>query len=102
MKSILILFAISLFFFSCDSSVNSKGSVTANGLIRKIEMSTWMYGKHTLNDSNGKPLYALTSSTVDLDVYENKQVRITGNLIEGYPVDGGPNYFNVTSIIVMQ
>jgi hypothetical protein len=101
MKSLLFLFAIT-FFFSCDSGIDSNESVTANGSIRKIEMSTWQYGTHTLIDSNSKPLYALTSSVVDLDLYQNKQVRISGNLVKGYPVDGGPKYLNVISIYVMQ
>ncbi|HCY76221.1 MAG TPA: hypothetical protein DHV28_09900 [Ignavibacteriales bacterium] len=102
MKSILFLFAFSLFFFACDSSVDSNNSLNSIGLVHKIEMSSWMYGTHTLDDSNGKPLYALTSSSVDLNAYENKEVKIFGNLIDGYPVDGGPKYLNVTSITIIK
>jgi len=98
MKSVLFLSAVTLLFFACDSSVNSNDSQNTIGIIHKIEASTWMYGTHTINDSNGKPLYALTSSTVDLNSFENKRVKISGNLIEGYPVDGGPKYLNVTII----
>jgi hypothetical protein len=102
MKSVVILFAFSLFFFACDSSVDSAEKQNQIGVIHKIEASTWMYGTHTLNDADGKPFYALTSSTIDLNNFENKEVKISGNLIEGYPVDGGPLYLNVTSVSVIK
>ena len=102
MKSVLFLFAFSLFFFACDSSVDSAEQQNQIGEIQKIETSTWMYGTHTLNDADGKPIYALTSSTIDLNNFENKEVRISGNLIDGYPVDGGPKYLNVTGITVIK
>ena len=102
MKIIFLLVACSLFFFSCESSTESNNIQTQNGLIHKIEASTWMYGTHTLDDSSGKPLFALTSSTIDLSIYESKQVNISGNLVEGYPVDGGPKYLNVISISVIK
>ena len=102
MKLVLFLFAFSLFFFACDSSVDSAENQNRIGVIHKIEVSSWMYGTHTLNDANGKPIYALTSSTIDLNNFENKEVRISGKLIEGYPVDGGPLYLNVTSVAVIK
>ena len=102
MKLVLFLLVFSLFFFACDSSVDSAEKQNQIGVIHKIETSTWMYGTHTLNNSDGKPIYALTSSTIDLNNFENKEVRIFGNLIDGYPVDGGPQYLNVTSITVIK
>lgn len=102
MKLVLFLFGFSLFFFACDSSVDSAGALNSIGSIHKIEASTWMYGTHTLNNANGKPLYALTSSSINLSNYENKEVRISGDLVEGYPVDGGPKYLNVTGITVIK
>ncbi len=102
MKHAFFLFVFSLLLFGCDTSVNSDNTVTAVGVVHKIEMSTWMYGTHTLADSSGKHLYALTGSSVDLNSYENKKVRITGNLIDGYPVDGGPMYINVTGISIIE
>jgi len=102
MKSVLFVFAFSFFFFACDSSVDSIEKQNQIGVIHKIETSTWMYGTHTLNDADGKPIYALTSSTIDLNNFENKEVRISGNIIEGYPVDGGPLYLNVTSVSVIK
>lgn len=102
MKLTLFLLAFSLFFFACDSSVDSVEKQNQIGVIHKIEASTWMYGTHTLNDASGKPIYALTSSTIDLNKFENKEVRISGNLIDGYPVDGGPKYLNVTGITVIK
>jgi len=102
MKSILFISALSLFLFSCDSILDSGNSQISIGKVHKLEMSSWMYGTHSLDDSNGKLLYALTSSTIDLNNYENKEVRITGSLIKGYPVDGVPKYLNVTSISVLR
>jgi hypothetical protein len=99
---LVFLFAFSLFFFACDSIVNSNKSLSSIGIVQKIEMSAWMYGTHTLNDSSGKPLYALKSTSFDLDIYENKKVEISGDLIDGYPVDGGPEYLNVTGITVIK
>ena len=98
MKLVLFLVAFTLLFFACDSSVNSSDSVNTIGVIHKIEASAWMYGTHTLDDADGRPIYALTSSIIDLNNFENKEVRISGNLIDGYPVDGGPKYLNVTSV----
>ena len=102
MKLVLFLFVFSLFFFACDSSVDSAGSSNTTGTIHKIEASTWMYGTHTLDDSNGKIMYALTSSSINLSNYENKVVKISGDLVEGYPVDGGPEYLKVTGISVIK
>jgi hypothetical protein len=102
MKLTLFLLAFSLFFFACESSVDPAEKQNQIGVIHKIEVSTWMYGTHTLNDAGGKPIYALTSSTIDLNNFENKEVKISGNLIEGYPVDGGPLYLNVTIVSLIK
>jgi len=102
MKYFILLFVFALFFFSCDSSVDSIEKQNQVGVIHKINMSSWMYGTHTLDDSEGKPLYALTSSTINLNTYVNQQVMISGKLIKGYPVDGGPLYLNVTGVSVIK
>jgi thioredoxin-related protein len=102
MKLLIILFIISLSFCSCDSILDSNNTQTATGTIHKIGMTSWMYGTHTLDDSNGLPIYALKSSTIDLNNYDNKEVKVSGDLIKGYPVDGGPKYLNVTGITVVK
>jgi len=102
MKYSFLLFAFMLSFLSSCSIFDSNDSAVATGALHKIEVSTWMYGTHTLDDASGRHLYALTSSNIDLNAYENKQVEVWGNLVEGYPVDGGPQYLNVTNISVIK
>ncbi len=57
-----------------------------------------MYGTHILLDDSGKTLYALKSDTINLDNFNNKKATVKGDLVEGYPVDGGPDYLNVKSV----
>ena len=101
MKLIFFL-TLSLFFFSCDSIIDSNNNVISTGIIHKTGLTSYQYGTQTLNDSNGKLLYALISSTIDLDNYENKDVIISGNFVKGYPVDGGPKYLNVTIVSLLK
>jgi len=82
--------------FGADSS--NPEEVTATGFIKKQGMTTYMYGTHVLVDDNGRTLYALKSDTIDLNKYINRQVTIRGHLVNGYPLDSGPNYLNVKFI----
>ena len=100
MKILSFAFALLLFLFACNSSVDSLDKQNQTGTIHKLEISTWMYGTHTLDDSDGKHLYALTSSTIDLNEYVGKDVTVSGKLVEGYPVDSGPLFLDVTSVTV--
>ena len=52
-----------------------------------------MYGTHVISG------YALRSNTILLDNYINYNVTIVGYKIDGYPVDGGPDYIEVTDIV---
>ena len=101
MKKIIFIFALILFLVSCDSSVESNNFVLSDGFLKKIEASTWQYGTHTLNDEQGKPIYALKSSNLNLDDFNNKVVRIRGEKIEHH-IGGGPIYVDVKSIDVIQ
>jgi hypothetical protein len=66
------------------------------GVIEKTGMTIYMYGTHTIS-ANGKSV-ALQSTAVNLDDYINKQVIVTGTMVEGYPVDDGPELMNVESV----
>ncbi len=66
------------------------------GLVKKPEVTTYMYGTHTI--SNEGKTYALKSSTINLDSYINKTVTVKGTKINGYPVDGGPEYIDVKEV----
>jgi hypothetical protein len=61
-------------------------------------MTTYLYGTHRLVNESGKTIFALKSDTIGLDNYIDKKVTITGDLVPGYPVDGGPEYLQVKSI----
>jgi len=101
MKKLFVFFIALIFLFACESLFDSNDSISSSGKIKKIEVSTWQYGTHILNDSEGKPIYALKSSSINLGLYEAKVVKISGEKIDGYPVDGGPEYIEVTKIEVL-
>ena len=82
--------------FGADSS--KPGEVTATGFIKKQGIMTYMYGTHALLDGNGRTLYALRSDNIDLNRYINRKVTIRGYLVNGYPIDSGPNFLDVISI----
>jgi len=71
------------------------GEIEAEGIIEVLEVSAWMYGTHILLNDDGIIMYALRSSEIDLDYYVAKRTKIEGNLVPGYPVDGGPLYLDV-------
>ena len=104
MKLILLLTSLTLFFFTAtcnnqtsnEKSMDTATSIEVEGTIEAIGMTSWQYGTHTLtNDEN---FYALRSKTVKLDQYEGKTVTIIAQKIEGYPVDGGPEFLEVLRI----
>ncbi|MFT6336607.1 MAG: hypothetical protein ACJATI_003366 [Halioglobus sp.] len=66
--------------------------VEATGTIQEQGMTTYQYGTHVIDG------YALRSSIVDLANYIGQSVTVIGHLIEGYPIDGGPDYFEVEEI----
>ncbi|WP_152426354.1 hypothetical protein [Cesiribacter andamanensis] len=70
----------------------------ATGQLQPLEASYFMYGTHVLNGENGELLYALQSTSLNLDTYIGKSVRISGTRISGYPVEGGPVYLEVTQV----
>ena len=76
--------------------------ITAQGNIQPLEGSIWQYGTHTLLDEDGDILYALSSDAVTLDDYNGKKVEVQGSLKEGYPVDGGPPYMEVSVVKEMK
>jgi hypothetical protein len=93
--SISILFLA--FFFSCSISKQT-GTIETRGIIQLQGITTYQYGTHVLVDKDGDTIYALRSEGIDLDGYRDKKVKIVGIKIEGYPVDGGPDYLKVRSI----
>jgi len=97
--SAIILMVALVLPCACFGAHSSKpGEVTATGFLKKQGITTYMYGTHVLLDDNGRTLYALRSDTIDLNKYINRKVTIKGHLVDGYPIDSGPNYLNVNFI----
>jgi hypothetical protein len=98
MKRILILLALATTFSAC-SKLNNKPNanfVELKGNLQLLEMSTFQYGTHIITED--QKTYALRSSVVDLKAYEGKTVKLKGTKIEGYPVENGPDFIDVTKI----
>jgi len=88
-----IMLILSLFFSSCnkdDLQINE--SIEISGTLEKQGVTTYMYGTHTLSG------YALRSSSLDLDDYLNQDITVVGHKVDGYPVDGGPEYIEVEKV----
>ncbi|MDC3286010.1 hypothetical protein OAU94_06165 [Flavobacteriaceae bacterium] len=92
LKSLFIGIIICLSAISCDKDDVNPESIEITGTIQKPESTTYQYGTHTISG------YALRSSSITLDDYINQNVTVVGYKIDGYPVDGGPDYFEVEEI----
>lgn len=80
------------------TSLQKSDLMEVKGKIEKTGMTSYQYGSHTI--SNDETFYALKSEKIDLSSYEGKTVTITAEKIEGYPVDGGPEFLEVTMVKV--
>jgi len=96
--TMILTLAIVLPFASFGATPSKPGEITATGFLKKQGITTYMYGTHVLLDDNGWTLYALRSNAIDLNKYINLKVTVRGSLIDGYPLDFGPNYLNVKSM----
>jgi hypothetical protein len=91
------LLSITSTVFSCkENKPVEPGSITFNGLLQEQGITTYQYGSHTI--TNGTLGYALTSETIDLGPYVGDTVTIKGLKKEGYPVEDGPDFIEVTTI----
>lgn len=79
---------------ACDAG----REITATGLLKKQGITTYMYGSHVIRDEVSNKSYALTSRTFELDRYLDRRVTVKGRQVAGYPVEGGPEYLEVTSV----
>ena len=85
-----------LFFTATCSSVSPEDTVEATGIIEQQGMTSYQYGTHTL--TGDETFYALKSDAVDLDLYLGEEVTVTGEKVEGYPLEGGPVFLNVLEV----
>ena len=99
MKIFKIIILGTLFLFgsqACQSKKIASDQIEISGVIQIQGMTTYQYGTHTIN-SNDK-LYALKSSTVDLNKYLKQNVTIFGVKVAGYPIENGPEYLEVVKV----
>jgi hypothetical protein len=96
--AIILTMVIVLPFASFGANASKPGEITSSGIIKKQGITTYMYGTHVLLDENGRTLYALRSDNIDLNKYINRKVTVKDYLVNGYPIDFGPNYLNVKFI----
>lgn len=95
LKNLIFGFSFLFLTFGCKTSVNND-DIKVTGIIEEQGITSYQYGTHTL--SNDDTFYALKSDVVDLNNYLNKEVSITAEKIEGYPVDGGPEFLLVLEV----
>jgi hypothetical protein len=88
-KSLFIGMIICLSIISCKKN---NVSIEITGIIQKQGITTYQYGTHTISG------YALRSSSLNLNDYINQNVTVVGHKIDGYPVDGGPDFIEVEEI----
>jgi hypothetical protein len=97
MMKIKIILLFTVVLCSCTSlKPNGAVRIKVAGQVEKMGMTTFQYGTHLLKASN--KTYALKSSSIKLDKYVGKQIKVTGLKVAGYPVDGGPELIDVTLI----
>ena len=70
--------------------------IHVTGVLATQGITTYQYGSHVI--ANDESFYALRSDVVDLDAHVGDTVTVTGYLLTGYPVDGGPLYLEVERI----
>ena len=97
-SSTILIMTFFFIFAAHADDMKQDYHITSIGIIKKQGITTYMYGTHVLLNGNRTILYALKSDNINLDKYIDQKVTVKGDLIYGYPVDGGPNYLNVKSI----
>ena len=100
MKNILLVLVSSIILIAFENSPspndpcdNISGLCEIMGTIKKQGITSYMYGTHVISG------YALRSDLISLDDFIDRNVTIIGYKIEGYPVDGGPVYIEVTDLV---
>ena len=98
MRIAIIFSAIVLSGLSACRDEKQEDLVTTKGTVYKQGITTYQYGSHVLADSATNVYYALRSNKIDLDQFLNQKIEVKGSLVEGYPVDDGPEFLEVTSV----
>ncbi len=94
-SSAIIISFLLLISTACGTSRSDKDNAYS-GTIQPAGITSYQYGTHILKAEN--TFYALKSDNIELGDYEGEKVSLQAEKVEGYPVDGGPVYLNVTKI----
>ncbi|SDL82194.1 hypothetical protein SAMN04488034_1149 [Salinimicrobium catena] len=104
MKLVLNLFAtlaLIIFTATCNNATENTQTNIENmevtGTIQQQGITSYQYGTHTL--TNDETFYALRSEAVNLDNFLDQEVTIIAKKIEGYPLEGGPEYLLVLEVV---
>ncbi|MFC6861311.1 hypothetical protein [Zunongwangia atlantica] len=91
---------LSSFFLLIITATCNNQKVTSNmkltGLIEAAGITSYQYGSHVLRTDD--KTYALTSGKIDLTELEGQTITIIAEKIDGYPVEGGPEYIKVLEV----
>ena len=97
MKILTFFTGLALIFLTATcNQKEAANQLQVTGTIQEQGMTSYQYGTHTL--TNSETFYAIKSDSVELDQYLNQRVTVTAEKVEGYPVDGGPEYLRILSI----
>ena len=94
--SSLISPAIFVLITSCSSGSKQAATAEYSGIIEPTGISTYQYGSHTLKTRD--TFYALKSEAIKLEQFEGRSVTIKAKRIEGYPIEGGPEFLEVLQV----
>lgn len=102
MKSLVMLSGLFLVLFTatCNNATEKEQNDTnmeVTGTIQQQGITSYQYGTHTL--TNDETFYALRSEAVNLDDFIDEEVTIKARKIEGYPLEGGPEYLLVLEVV---
>lgn len=91
-KLLILGIAISTCVASCTHQKIDSDVIEVSGILRVQGITTYQYGTHTISN------YAVRSRRLNLDSFVDQNITIIGRKIDGYPVDGGPDYLEVEEI----
>lgn len=100
MKTLVYFFSglvLILFAATCNRATSQNNGMTVTGTIQEQGMTSYQYGTHTLTNSD--IFYAVKSDSINLNEYLNREVTVRVKPIEGYPLEGGPEYLHVLEVL---
>lgn len=92
LKAFSVVIILCVAVISCSKETENQKNIEVTGTIHQQGITFYQYGTHTIEG------YALRSSVVNLDDYVGQQVTVVGYKIDGYPIEGGPDYLEVVEV----